>query len=131
MSSAISNLVIRNNNLVVCILCEGYITEITKSGLIVCWMTPQEMGNFNELLTHCSRSFTTKYRICSKYIQMRGPSGQQPTNCLTNAGEYLNRNSTPPLLEGVPTSPLSIMPRYSSSVLASPVWLCELCSMRI
>ena len=39
MSGAIGNLVITSNYQWEYMSCEGYITEITKSGLIACWIT--------------------------------------------------------------------------------------------
>ena len=110
MSGVIGNLVLTSNYGVEYMSCIGCITEITISGLIACWITVYEMDNINELMEHCSKSFATKYRICGISRQMRGPSGHPPTNCMTNAGLVLSRNSTPPLREGVQTSHHSTIP---------------------
>ena len=98
MSGVIGNLVIASNYRVEYLSCEGYITEITISGLMECWITAWVIDNIKELMEHCSKSFATKYRRCGIYRQLRGPSGHLPTNCITNAGLFLSRNSIVVLL---------------------------------
>ena len=92
MSAVIGNLVITSNYLVEDMLWEGDFTEITKSGVIAFCVIGYEIDNINELIEHFLKSFATKYRICCIYRQMHGPSGHPPTNCMTNASQYLSNN---------------------------------------
>ena len=48
LSVAIANLVLTSNDWGEYMSCEGYIIEITKSGLIPCWIIVQELNNIKD-----------------------------------------------------------------------------------
>ena len=66
MSGAIGNLVITNNYRGEYMSCEGYIIEITKSGLIPCWIIVQELNNINDLIENKTR---TSLEELHNYVQ--------------------------------------------------------------